>query len=332
MLLRTEVQGKGEKAKKVLVPEDRLEMLDELKKSIDEFLEPKIGDKPVSTRTKKDIRDIKNRILEDLDDANDDYKRARQIWADDSDAIKRLTHKTRIGGIASLEGQKVEAAARMLFQKTNNSPMIVRQMRSRIMREDPEAWNAAIKTYLEDIFDRTSRSAEGGAANTAKVFNSFYRSTVGNPRQARLIAEAMGGKNSAQYKHFVNLTDMLKRVGWIVRKESTTATRQMSLQEEQAGQGFIARQIAARFKPLVTHRRLAWEKLMQMQTESGMKKTAEALLDPKASQHLLKIRRMGPYTEAGLRAFSTFASLVLGGEFGRHGMELYKSHQNRNEK
>ena len=90
--------------------------------------------------------------------------------------------------------------------------------------------------------------------------------------------------------------------------------------------------LAAQFKPLVTKRRLLWEKLTSLQTDKGMRLMAETLLDPKASQHLLKIRRMGVQSEAGIRATSTFLSLVLGGEFGRHGTDLYKSYKNRNEK
>ena len=54
---------------------------------------------------------------------------------------------------------------------------------------------------------------------------------------------------------------------------------------------------------------------------------ATIISEVKASQHLLKIHRMNVNTEAGIRATSTFLSLVLGGEFRRHGTELYKSYK-----
>jgi hypothetical protein len=195
------------------------------------------------------------------------------------------------------------------------------------MREDPDAWNAAVRVHLEDLFNQTQQSAAGGPENTAKIFNSFFRITIGTKKQKDIIAAAMGGEDTAQFKTFKNFTDMLRRVALVVKKESATATRQEMLKEDVAGGGFVARQIAARFKPLVTHRRLAWEKMLELQTNRGRKLMAEAMTDPRASQHLLKIRKMNLSTEKAIRATSTFLSLVLGGEFRRHGTQLYRSYK-----
>lgn len=305
------------------VPESRIKNLDELKKATDEYLDS-FRDAPIGNRTKKDIRTIKNNILQDLDDANSTYKKARQTWADDSEAIKRLTHKTRLQGVAGLEGDHVENAANMLFNNLKDSPALVKRARARIMREDPEAWDAALRGHVQSIYDSTSKTTGGGAADAAKVFGNFYRKTIGNKKQSDILEAAMGPE---KFKNFESLVDTLRRVALVVKKESQTAPRQAMMKEDIGGSGFVSRQIAARFKPLVTHRRLAWEKLMDLQTSRNRKKMAEAMLDPRASQHLLKIKRMGVNTEKGLRAFSTFASLVIGGEFRRHGSDLYESYQ-----
>jgi len=315
----TKVEGKD-----YLIPESRIEHLDEIKKSTDELINS-FKDAPISNRTKKDIRTIKNNILDDLDDANPDYKKARRLWADDSEAIDRLTNKTKLQGIAKLEGDQVENAGRMLFTNLRNSPELVKRARARIMREDPAAWDAAVRIHIEDIFNATEQSAEGGAANTAKIFNSFYRKTVGKKKQRDIIAAAMGGENTEKFKHFERFTDMLRRTALVVKKESMTAPRQAMMKEDEAGSGFIAKQLLASTKPLVTHRLVTLRKLLEFQTTRGRKLMAEAMLDPKASRNLLKIRRMGVNTEAGIRAASTFFSLILGGEFRRHGTELYES-------
>jgi len=311
------------KGKNYLIPESRIKHLDEIKKSTDEFIDS-FGDTPIGHRTQKDIRTIKNNILEDLDDANPNYKKARQVWADDSDSIKRLTHKTRLQGVAGLEGDHVNNASKMLFSNLKDSPALVKRARARITREDPDAWDAALRNHIEDIYDSTTKTTEGGAADAAKIFGNFYRKTIGNKKQREILQAAMGPE---PFKRFETFVDTLRRVALVVKKESATASRQAMMKEDVGGSGFVSRQIAARFKPLVTHRRLAWEKMMDFQTSRNRKKMTEAMLDPRASEHLLKIRRMGVNTEKGIRAFSTFASLVIGGEFRRHGSDLYESYQ-----
>ena len=67
--------------------------------------------------------------------------------------------------------------------------------------------------------------------------------------------------------------------------------------------------------------------MLELQTNRGRKLMAEAMTDPKASQYLLKIRRMNLATEKGIRATSTFLSLVLGGEFSRQGPALYRTYK-----
>jgi hypothetical protein len=122
-------------------------------------------------------------------------------------------------------------------------------------------------------------------------------------------------KQSGQFKHFEEMTDLLRRVSLIARKESTTAVRQRSIQEESEG---LARSFVKAYAyPLITYKKVMWDKITQFQTGRGRKLMAEALTNPEAQGQLLRIRKMGLGTEAGVKAASTFFSLILGGEYTR---------------
>ncbi len=316
---------KGPKGDTWLIPEDRLRVIDRLKKSTDTYLKPSAIEPNVAKEVKRDIREVKNNILADADKANKDYQIARQLWADDSIAIDRLVKKTRLKKLADLEGEDVTVATRRLFANVGGSPKVLKGIRDRIIREDPVVWQKALRTHIDDLFNQTKGSAAAGAQDSSKRFAAFWRNTVGDPRQRKLLQAAMGGKNTEQWRSFAALTDMLRRVSWVARKESTTAIRQQSLREEQAG--LVKGMIKAYAYPLITFKKVIWDKLQDLQTDRGRKLMAEALLDTRTKNHVLKIRRMGIKTEKGIRAFSTFLSLVLGGEYRRHGTDLYKSYR-----
>jgi hypothetical protein len=321
MLYRTiKVNGKDQ-----LVPESRIKQLDELKKTVDTFLKPKVGDSPIDNATKGNIRDIKNGILKDLDDASEPYRQAREIWGADAAALEKLTNKTKLKYIADLEGDNVINATNKIFQTVGNHPQVLGNIRYRIIGENPELWNKVLRTHLESVFESTAQKLEGGADNAAKVLGGFWRKTSGTPRQHKLIAEGMGVDTSkklstwrgqsSQYKSFDDMTDLLRRVSLVARKESTTAVRQQSLKEEAPGLG--GSMLKAFAYPLITYKKVLWDKATQFQTGRGRKLMAEALTNPKAQGQLMRIRKMGQGTEAALKATSTFFSLILGGEYSR---------------
>jgi hypothetical protein len=298
-----------------LEPENRIKQLDELKKSVDVILEPRVGDKPIDNVTKKNIREIKNNILFDLDKANPNYAKARRIWGDDSEAIDRLINKTQLRKLADLEGENVVRASNELFKTAGNSPAIMRKIRSQIYPENPRAWNAAMRVQLENVLGKTAQDAGG---NAAKAFNAFWRNTVGTPNQAKIWKVAMG----EQYKTLSTFADILRRVGLVVRKESTTATRQEILRQE--GEGLIMGLVRSHVYPLVTKKKVVYDKARLLLTAENRKKTAKALLTPTAAKRLERIKTIGIDTEKGVRAFSTFLSLLYGNQFTETNELIFK--------
>ena len=300
--------------------QDDLVVLDRNKKSVDAMLKPSVSDTPVDNAVNKEIRDIKNNILADIDKDNEAYAKARKVWGDTQDDYDYVAGKTRISALSKLEGDKVTQASKVIWDKSGNSPALMAKIKSRLQLDNPEAWEAVVRTHLEDIFNRTTESAD---LNGSKVFNAFWRNTVGDPKERELLSVGMGDK----FNNLVDFADVLRRVGLIARKESTTATRQASLAEEQwYGKSKI---IASATRPLMTYQRVLGDKVNEFLGDEAKKKLVTAMLDPRMGDQLRRIKVLGPETEKGIQATSTLFSLILGGEYSEKLPELVKSHRSQ---
>lgn len=298
--------------------QDDLIVLDRNKKSVDAMLQPSGSEAPVDKEVKNEIRKIKNNILADIDKVNDEYKEARKIWGDTQADYDYVANKTRIAALSKLEGDNVTKASRVLWEKAGNSPALMAKIKSRLQQEDPKAWEAAVRVHLEDIFNKTTESAD---MNGSKVFNAFWRNTIGDPKERELLEVAMGSK----FNNLVDFADVLRRVGLIARKESTTATRLDSLAEEKAyGQSKL---IMTATRPMRTYQQVVGDRLNQFLGDAAKKRLLESMLDPRVGNQLQRIKVLGPETEKGMQALSTFISLILGGEYTEKLPELVKSHK-----
>lgn len=297
-------------------------VLDRNKKSVDAMLKPSQADTPVSTDVKKEIRDIKNKILSDMDKANPKYSEARRSWADTQDAFDEVATKTRLSQISDLEGDAVVKASRNLFSKIGNSPDLMAKTKQQIESVNPQVFQKAVRIHLEDIFDSATQSTD---MTGAKVFANFFRKTIGDTRESELLQAAMG----PTYKNLEDMADIMRRASLIGRRESTTAARLKSMgDEEWYGKSKV---VAAATRPLMTYQRLIGDKINEVMSESARKRLVESMLNPEVGNALRRVKVVGPNTEEGMKAFSTFLSLVIGGQYTSNMTQLVKSHKSLQE-
>jgi hypothetical protein len=293
-------------------------VLDRNKKSVDSLLTPSASDAPIDTEVKKEIRNIKNNILSDMDKANPKYAEARASWADTQEAFDEVATATRLSRIADLEGDAVVNASRNLFQKVGNSPELMSKAKKQIESVNPEVFQKALRIHIEDIFDSSTQSTD---MMGAKVFGNFFRKTIGDNKESEILKAAMG----PSFKNLEEMADVMRRASLIGRRESTTAARLKSMGEEEwYGKSKF---LAAATRPLMTYQRLVGDKLNEMMSESAKKRLVEAMLNPDVGDALRKVKVLGPGTEEGIKAFSTFLSLVIGGQYAPEFTQLVKSHK-----
>lgn len=213
-----------------------------------------------------------------------------------------------IGEISKLEGDQVINAARKLYSSTFTSPEAIHKARAAIKRQNPEAWDAALRTFLQDTFEGIKNRTTG---ETVNLGGWMYKKTFGNPRQRKILRAAMTDK---QFHTLTDFMDVLRRSGLIFRKESATATRQIEIAELKRAE---RSKIAAALDIDVTHpfKRVAnWidDALFGKNQEA----LAKALLSDDAAQRMRKMKRLSPKSEKLIIELGTFMGLVVGQNVG----------------
>lgn len=133
------------------------------------------------------------------------YATARDIWAGKSPEVDALTDGM-VGRIAETDRTQLGGVARSLFG-ANSGPVAIREAKDAISKADPAAWQALKRSWLQDVFEKSSTeyaSQYGGAPNIA---GKFFASTRGNMQTYARIKAAL---DPAELTAFNDLTDVLR--------------------------------------------------------------------------------------------------------------------------
>jgi len=136
----------------------------------------------------------KNRLLEQLDAANPDYKKARSIYTEGSPEVRAI-EESPLGKIAARKDLTIKNIGKDIFDRQQTNPKVFSDLKSRISNEDPATWNAIVRQELER---RAGSSSKGGS--------NFYKKVLTDDTSFKQFYEALEGNKSAQGK----LEDMRK--------------------------------------------------------------------------------------------------------------------------
>ena len=287
-----------------------LRKLDRVKRSSIDSILDRVDPHGKNQTLRMEVSRVKEKLLSSMDDVSPDYKKARKIFEEDSIPVNRLGSKNIVADVAKLENDQVANAARRLFSSVNSGPENVARARKLIKKESPEAWDAALRTYLQDIFENAKGSVTTG--QTTNAGGHFWKNVFGNERQRKILRAAM---TDQQYGALTDFMEVLKRSGIILGKESATATRQIAL-EEMKRQG-ESRMIMAATRPLYTPKRLIGDTVNAMMFGKYAKELAEAMTSERAARQLARMKQLKPGTAKMLNQLSTFLSMTIGGDFVR---------------
>lgn len=260
---------------------------------------------------KRNYMKVKNLLLDQMDKASPDYKKARQIFSSYSEEVAKQGKKTLIYDISKLEGDKVSLAAKKLLSspEAKRDPLIILKIKRKIVAQDEDVWNKAIVSHLQDLFESTKLSSTGEITN---IGGHFYKKVWGDLGQRRVLKAAMDPEH---YKALENFMKVLERSGMILSKESATATRQTML-EQMGGKG-LRKGVRAIVQPLYTKKRLFGDALLESILHKKAKLLAEAMTSKSAAEQLNKMFQLGPSAEKAFPAMTNFLSMVSYGAFSR---------------
>jgi hypothetical protein len=300
-MLTREVKDK--EGKLIKVPEDRLEVLDKVKKNINSMWKKDPKTAPEITE-QGSINKVLNSMLKKIDEEVPVYKEARQIFQKGVPAVEKLT-KGKIGEIAKIEGEGVEKVAKTIFSPGRSSPQIIAKAKPVIIKQGGQyAWNALLRTHIKEAFRDVVKT---GSTN---IGGQLRKRLFGDLNQRDILRVAM---SKQQYKNFDDLMKVFERTALTVGRESTTATRQVSLAKlEEEAKGVTGKLIRAATRPLYTYQRIGGDFMTRLRSDRYKEQLADLLLSGKAATQLQSMLRLKPGSQILLKRLSVFLT-TLGG-------------------
>ncbi len=299
--------------KTIRVPRTDLAGLHEWKMNLDKWNEtpPDFLPHGLDKFMKKDIGEVKSVFFGIADTASPEYAAARERFAALSPPIDRF-EKSQVGRLGRLEGDAVVTAQNQLFQSVMSRPETVAKYRQWIGRQDPEAWNAGLRTYLEGIFDDVKRSAGQESFNMPKALHDRI---FGSAKQQDILKAAMSPQQFRAMEDFMFVLDRAA-AGW--NTGSQTMPRQVAMQKMRRDAVPAYASVPARAWQTVTGAALNPETLLENMLLPGyQRRLAEALLDPRMAVRVANIKRLTPGSEMMVRKTTELLADIGAGKFRR---------------
>jgi len=252
---------------------------------------------------------VKKALVGAMEKAVPEYKYALNEFKRLSPAIDAIKN-SKVGELSGLKiDRTVETAVKKLFSPTQSSPEMVAYAKQLIAKENPKAWDAAVRVHLQTLFESTKKSATGGITN---IGGHFYKKVAGDLSQIKILKAAMEPEH---FKTISEFMEVLESAGVILGKESATATRQ-AMMEEIGGKG-LRSVVRAWTRPLVTKEKVIGDRMLESILYGNARKLADAMVSEKAAVQLSKIKHLGPKSELFIPALTTFLAMVKSGAYSR---------------
>lgn len=290
--------------KEVLRRETRMQQLQSVKEELDDMIG--VAKRAGKNKRAATLLEAKERLLTSMDNASADYKTARSIWSEESGQMENLTKGRIVESIGKLEGDKIIGAVTKIVSN-QTSPKAIRTAKGLIEQASPGSWDAGVRNHLETVFEGLKDVAPGRTGVRLK------KAIMGSPMQRNRLKAALGEN---KYGVLEDFADILDKTGLGMSKESATATRSGLMSDMQAqAEGFKGRVFKAAAYPLVTGKKILYDRWAKLAFGADVQRLAEAMLSPTAAQSIARIKQLPAGSVKQVRALSGFLALVSQGEY-----------------
>lgn len=277
-----------------LLPESpNLKQLHNAKVEIDQMLS-KVGDGSLGNITKRELVDVKNQLLETMDDLSPEYRTARQAFAEASPSVTALEDSI-IGKAAAFDDVNLKRLSRSIFDPAETNAKIISDAKKVIDDVDPEAWNQLLRTELEGRIGTMVDDISERVGSVENAPGMLYRAVFGNPKQRALLYKAVEGEPRKNLKY---LETALGRARLGRPGGSQTAVREEIKRELRGGPIQSVRNLLR--SPIDT--------LVSTGDDAAFNKRvrslSEAMFNPEYKAEMAKIRKMSPTSAASAKALT----------------------------
>lgn len=215
------------KVDKMLSGTPSLKRLHNTKLEIDDMLN-KVGEGSAGNTAKRELRNIKQALVDQMEAASPVYRDARLAFEAASPPVNKLQDSI-IGKIANMDDTQLKSVSRRIFDPSETNPEVVRNAKKVIDEVDPDAWNRLLRAEVErrvgSIKPEIGTSFENVPSKNA---NAIFG--TGKNRDALLA-----GMTPKQRKHAEFLETALVRAGLGRPGGSETAGRQQFIKDVDSG-------------------------------------------------------------------------------------------------
>jgi hypothetical protein len=262
-----------------------LRQLHNAKLEIDQLIN-RFGENSLGNTTKKQVLEVKDQLLNQMDEASDLYRQARETFAAESPAVTKL-QESLIGKIAGIDDTQLKNVSKRIFDAAETNPQVIKQAKKVIDDVDPEAWNQLLRTELERRLGSV-KTVEG--LNVENVPAQLFNAMFGNTKQRRVLFNAVDGETAKNLKF---LETVLSRAKIGRPGGSQTFGRQEAAKELRESMGGALRDWfrSPMNKLASTGEASAFDRRVRV--------LADAVFDPQFNPRMKEVRGSGLTTERG---------------------------------
>lgn len=232
---------------------------------------------------------LKNQLVGMMDELSPAYKQARGTYAHFSPNVTQLKEGP-ISRIADLGDDKLAGLAERMFNPKTQGPLSVSQARVALETQDPAAWQALKRSFLQQKFEEAGKQFASRPSQTSQG-PKFWAAMMGSTKQREILKEAM---TTSEWKAFNDLMSVLEASSRVPNVGSDTAWNEAAkklLESEASGLGTKAAQTIA--SPLGTGRRIA-EWVKEARAGAHAQKLAEVVTSKNGMAQLKQLRQLSP--------------------------------------
>lgn len=169
-----------------------------------------------------------------------EYKQARAIYGDGAERLETAM-ESALGILANSKDVNVLRAAQTIFDPKTRSPAMVTRLRTAIEGQDPQAWQAVKRLYVNDITQDALRAAETAAGDgvlnpLGKIVKAFSDERLRENLRAALAPD--------EWQRMNELLVGFRRASSVPALRSDTAFVQLTTQEaEEQARPMVAKLI-----------------------------------------------------------------------------------------
>lgn len=154
-------------------PANSIKVLDYVKRDIDDAIGA--AKRTGANNEARMMLDSKSKLLNVLDSVSEDYKAARNIYSEGAAPLNQLK-ESNLGKISELNDRQLKNVSKTIFDPSQTDIKVMRNLRDKISKQSPDAWNRIVRNEMERRLDNTQATGSSfynGVLKSDRNFNQF---------------------------------------------------------------------------------------------------------------------------------------------------------------